>query len=67
LATKIAKGAPLAMKYLKTAVTDGLQCDLERGLQIESALFAQLYATVDQKEAMNAFLEKRPVKPFVGK
>ena len=47
------------MTRLKAAVNDGLQCDLDRGLQIEAALFAQLYGTEDQQEAMNAFLEKR--------
>ena len=67
MAEKIAEWGPLAMQYLKIAVADGIQCDLERGLQIESALFAQLYGTQDQQEAMNAFLEKRPHKPFVGK
>ena len=67
MAEKIAHWGPLAMKYLKTAVNDGLQCDLQRGLQIEAALFAQLYGTEDQQEAMHAFLEKRPPKPFVGK
>jgi enoyl-CoA hydratase len=67
MAEKIAEGGPLAMKYLKTAIAHGLQCDLERGLQIEAALFAQLYGTEDQVEAMKAFLEKRPHKPFVGR
>ena len=65
MAEKIAHWGPLAMKYL--AVNEGLQCDLQRGLQIEAALFAQLYGTQDQQEAMHAFLEKRPPKPFVGK
>ena len=67
MAEKIAHWGPLAMKYLKIAVTDGIECDLQRGLQIEAALFAQLYGTEDQQEAMHAFLEKRPPKPFVGK
>ena len=67
MAEKIAHWGPLAMKYLKIAVTDGMECDLQRGLQIEAALFAQLYGTEDQQEAMKAFLEKRPPKPFVGR
>lgn len=67
MAEKIAHWGPLAMKYLKIAVTDGMECDLQRGIQIESALFAQLYGTEDQQEAMYAFLEKRPAKPFVGR
>ena len=67
MAEKIAHWGPLAMTRLKTAVNDGLQCDLQRGLQIEAALFAQLYGTEDQQEAMHAFLEKREPKPFVGR
>lgn len=67
MAEKIAHWGPLAMKYLKIAVTDGMECDLQRGLQIEAALFAQLYGTEDQQEAMHAFLEKRSPKPFVGR
>ena len=41
--------------------------DLDRGLLLESSLFAHLYGTEDQTEAMNAFLEKREHKPFQGK
>ena len=67
MAEKIAHWGPLAMKYLKIAVTDGMECDLQRGLQIEAALFAQLYGTEDQQEAMHAFLEKRTPKPFLGR
>ena len=67
MAEKIAHWGPLAMKYLKIAVTDGMECDLQRGLQIEAALFAQLYGTEDQQEAMQAFLEKRTPKPFLGR
>lgn len=67
MAEKIAHWGPLAMKYLKTAIVDGMECDLERGIQIEASLFAHLYGTEDQKEAMNAFLEKREPKPFTGK
>ena len=67
MAEKIAHWGPLAMTRLKIAVNDGLQCDLQRGLQIEAALFAQLYGTEDQQEAMHAFLEKREPKPFVGR
>jgi len=58
---------PARSSRLKAAVNDGLQCDLQRGLQIEAALFAQLYGTEDQQEAMHAFLEKREPKPFVGR
>ena len=52
---------------MKWAVNEGMQMDLDRALLFESALFAHLYSTEDQKEAMSAFLEKRPTRPFQGK
>ena len=67
MAEKISKWGPLAMEHLKTAVAEGIEVDLERGLQIEAALFGHLYGTEDQQEAMHAFLEKRPVKPTQGR
>lgn len=67
LAKKIASKPPLAITYIKTAVYDGMQCDLQRGLQIEAALFAHLYATQDMKEAYAAYLEKRPPAKYIGK
>ena len=66
-ASKIAKMPPLALEYIKIAVDQGSQMDLDRGLLLESSLFAHLYGTEDQTEAMNAFLEKREHKPFQGK
>ena len=56
---------PLAALDLK--MRKDMQMDLDRALLFESALFAHLYSTEDQKEAMSAFLEKRPAGPFQGK
>ena len=67
LAEKIASKAPMAIRYIKTSIYDGMQCDLQRALQMESALFAHLYATKDTKEAYAAYLEKRPPKGFIGR
>ena len=67
LAEKIASRPPVAVRYIKTAVYDGMQCDLQRAIQIESALFAHFYSTQDTKEAYAAYLEKRPPKGFIGK
>ncbi|MEA5002518.1 MAG: enoyl-CoA hydratase-related protein [Christensenella sp.] len=67
LAEKIASRAPLAIRYIKTSVYDGMQCDLQRALQMEAALFAHLYATQDTKEAYAAYLEKREPKDFIGR
>ena len=67
LADKIASKAPMAIRYIKTSVYDGMQCDLQRALQMESALCAHLYSSVDTKEAYAAYLEKRPPKEFIGR
>lgn len=66
-AERIASMPPLSLEYIKCAVNEGLQMDLDRGLLLESALLGQLFGTEDQREAMRAFLEKRPHKPFMGK
>lgn len=67
LAEKIASKAPMAIRYIKTSIYDGMQCDLQRALQMESALFAHLYSTQDTKEAYAAYLEKRPHKEYIGR
>ncbi len=67
MAEKIAANPPLAVKYVKFSVNEGTQCDITRGIQLEANLFAQLYATEDLREAYDAYLQKRPPKPFVGR
>ncbi len=59
LAQKIVSKAPLAVRYAKQAINEGLQVDLERGQLIEQDLLALCFSTEDQKEGMKAFLEKR--------
>lgn len=59
LACKIASRAPLAVRYAKAAINGGLECDIDRGCQIEADLFGLCFATADQKEGMTAFIEKR--------
>lgn len=67
LANKIAAKPPLAVVYIKTVLRDGMECDLQRGFQIESALFALLFCAQDAKEALTAFMKMRPHKEFVGR
>jgi enoyl-CoA hydratase len=63
---KILKKGPLAIAQAKDAINTGLNMDLESGLNYEAQAFGICFATADQKEGMNAFLEKR--KPtFTGK
>lgn len=60
LADEIAQLAPLAIRACLEAVIQGTQLPLAEGLNLESQLFATLFATEDVKEGTRAFLEKRP-------
>jgi enoyl-CoA hydratase len=60
LAGKIASKGLVALQLCKEAVGNGLDMDITRGCAYEAELFAQSFSTVDQKEGMGAFLEKRP-------
>lgn len=60
MARKIAGKAPLAARMIKEAVLMAFETPLEVGLLYEKRLFAMLFSTDDQKEGMQAFMEKRP-------
>lgn len=62
LAAKIAGNAPLAVKYANAAIKRGAETDIDTGIAVENELFAMCFATEDQKEGMQAFLEKRPAE-----
>jgi enoyl-CoA hydratase/carnithine racemase len=60
MATKIANKSRMAVLAAKEAVNVAASgASLNTGLQFERRLFHALFATHDQKEGMNAFLEKR--------
>ena len=59
MARKIAKKAPIAVKYSKEAINRGMQTDIDSAIAIEANLFGLCFSTADQKEGMGAFLEKR--------
>jgi len=66
MAKKFAARGAVALQMAKTCINEGLQMDLDSGLQYEHKCFSLLFATEDQKEGMKAFVEKR--KPnFQGK
>ena len=66
MAQKIIARAPIAVQVCKAAVNEGLEMGLESGISYEAEVFGLCFATLDQKEGMTAFVEKR--KPsFVGK
>ena len=60
LAEELAGKSPLAMRYCKAAVLAASNSDITTGQAIERDLFALSFASEDQSEGMNAFLEKRP-------
>ncbi len=46
----------------KEAVNRAFETSLAEGIRFERRIFHSLFATADQKEGMNAFVEKRPPK-----
>lgn len=66
LAREIASKPPLAVRLAKQAVLRAPDMTLENGLDYEQKLFYLLFATEDQREGMQAFIEKRPPK-FEGR
>lgn len=66
LARTIAEKPPIAARLIKEAVNKAVDTPLRDGLDFERKGFYLLFATEDQKEGMQAFIEKR--KPnFLGK
>ncbi len=59
MASRIAGNAPYAVQASKRAMTNGIELDLNRALDLEAEVFGLCFATNDQKEGMEAFLEKR--------
>lgn len=59
MANAIATKAQLAVRYSKEAINRGIETDIETGIDIETSLFGMCFATADQKEGMEAFLQKR--------
>ncbi|MEU6717519.1 enoyl-CoA hydratase/isomerase family protein [Nonomuraea purpurea] len=58
-------GPTVALRAAKQAVDQGLEADLDTGLEIERLQFSGLFATDDAKIGMRAFAEKAKAK-FTG-
>jgi enoyl-CoA hydratase len=68
LARRFVDGPAVALRAAKLAIDDGLGMSLADGLRLETALFAGLFGTEDQKIGMASFLEQGPGKAeFVGR
>lgn len=59
IARKITKNSKTAIRNCKESMNTGMQVDIDTSMNIEKSLFGLCFATNDQKEGMNAFLEKR--------
>lgn len=66
IAREIAAMPPISIVQIKEIVNAGLNASLETALMLERKAFQLQFATRDQKEGMQAFLEKRKPK-FEGK
>ncbi|BDG61061.1 enoyl-CoA hydratase-related protein [Caldinitratiruptor microaerophilus] len=66
LAAKLAGKAPVAARLIKRAVYGGLATTLAEGTALEARLFAEVFATADAREGVQAFLEKRAPR-WVGR
>jgi enoyl-CoA hydratase len=66
LASEIAAMSPIATQLAKEAVNKSFDSHLDEGLQFERKNFYLTFASEDQKEGMNAFIEKRKAN-FTGK
>jgi enoyl-CoA hydratase len=66
LAKEICAQSPVAVRLAKESVLKAFDTGLQEGLYFERKNFYMCFASEDQKEGMNAFVEKR--KPiFKGK
>jgi len=66
LAAEVAQMSPVAIKLAKEAVNRAFETQLDEGLYFERKNFYLCFASDDQTEGMNAFVEKR--KPqFTGR
>jgi len=66
MANQIADKSTVQTSFIKELVNKGLDVDLRSANSLEISYFSSSFSTNDQKEGMNAFLEKRKAS-FKGK
>jgi enoyl-CoA hydratase/carnithine racemase len=66
LADAIASGGPIAARYAKEAITQGIDLSLSQGLRLEADLNIILQNTADRAEGLLSFAEKRTPR-FTGR
>ncbi|MBW2056080.1 MAG: enoyl-CoA hydratase/isomerase family protein [Deltaproteobacteria bacterium] len=66
VAGKIGSNGPIALKLAKASIDRGYEVALEEACHMESLSFGMCFATMDQREGMASFVEKRKPR-FVGR
>jgi enoyl-CoA hydratase/carnithine racemase len=68
LVARYATGPAVALRAAKQAIDEGMDADLDTGLEIERLHFAGLFATEDAATGMRSFVENGPGKAtFAGR
>ena len=65
MAQMMLKNAPVAIRLAKQSINEGYDLDADDAIGLENKHFGQCFATKDQKEGMDAFLNKRKAD-FIG-
>jgi enoyl-CoA hydratase len=60
IAARIVKNAPKAVELTKRSAHFAEETDLQAACAFEAQIFGMTFSTADQKEGMQAFLDKRP-------
>ena len=66
MAQMMLHNAPVAISLAKQSINEGYDLDADAAIALENKLFGKCFATCDQKEGMDAFLNKRQAE-FNGK
>ncbi len=62
LAEQIARMSKVTLRLLKQSIIEGMDLSRSQAEENEAMLFGRCFSSLDQKEGMSAFLEKRPAK-----
>ena len=66
IAGNIAKRSPQAVTLSKKAIVRGFEMSQAEGMKCEAQLFHEAFSSLDKREGVRAFIEKRPPQ-FTGK
>jgi enoyl-CoA hydratase/carnithine racemase len=66
LAEEMASKAPIALRYAKEAINNGMDLTLMQGLRLEADLYFLLHGTHDRIAGIRAFQKKKGVR-FEGR